>query len=183
MYLKILTKKNKINSQIFQPQWIWPTKNYFNNLNYLIDTSINIYLTNKLYVRYDNKLHVAFVVISMTTEDLDNRKIGITNHLFYFCYPVTPYHLELDLILKTRIFIRHCLPKYTLWIRNVRFLRTNSQQTRNQDLDFLPNFSTILCLNSLGCDWSIVNTIEHSDHVWCNSLESCWQTFSLKYCF
>lgn len=71
MYLKILTKKNKINSQIFQPQWIWPTKNYFNNLNYLIDTSINIYLTNKLYVRYGNKLHVAFVVISMARQPKD----------------------------------------------------------------------------------------------------------------
>lgn len=44
---------------------------YFNNLNYLIDTSINIYLTNKLYIRYDNKLYVAFVVISMARQPKD----------------------------------------------------------------------------------------------------------------
>lgn len=44
---------------------------YFNNLNYLIDTSINIYLTNKLYIRYDNKLHVAFVVISVARQPKD----------------------------------------------------------------------------------------------------------------
>lgn len=73
MYLKILTKKkqNQFTNISIQPQWIWPTKNYFNNLNYLIDTSINIYLTNKLYVRYDNKLHVAFVVISMARQPKD----------------------------------------------------------------------------------------------------------------
>lgn len=54
MYLKILTKKkkkNKINSQIFQPQWIWPTKNYFNNLNYLID-NIYKYLPNQQAIYY-----------------------------------------------------------------------------------------------------------------------------------